>query len=276
MKLIHKNWIYFCEKLADAGILSVPAKDVKEQLCRYVVLKHDVETDVAKAYAIAKIEHSYGHRGSYYVQAYLLDSPPNVALLRKMQSMGHEISYHYDVMDSCKGNLLAALHEFEGNKKKFEENGFMLETVCQHGNPVVERVGYTSNRDFFRSLTVQTTYPEISDIMVNFKEARRTEYTYYSDAGRQFNMIFDPLFNDIYNSDDKNVAFKDLDILLDAILNSGNHIISIHPHRWNDSEFRYTLQTLIFKAIKSTAKCLLKIPGMKKVMGRFYFLAKKI
>jgi len=58
--------------------------------------------------------------------------------------MGHEISYHYDVLDSSHGDMEKAIDEFENNKQRFEELGFALKTVCQHGNPVVERVGYTS------------------------------------------------------------------------------------------------------------------------------------
>ena len=204
MIFVYKKWDSFCKKLHERNIHSIPACDVDAGASDYLVLKHDVETDVSKALELARIESKYGHRGTYYVQAYLLDSEANAVSLKKMQDMGHEISYHYDVMDSCKGDLEKAIAEFDENKKKFEKFGFVLKTLCQHGNPVVERVGYTSNRDFFRSGRVKSLYPELSDVMVNFKEVRQTEYVYYSDAGRQFKLIFDPITNDIVNSDDKN------------------------------------------------------------------------
>lgn len=275
MIFVYKKWDDFCKKLHENDIHSVAAREVREDTQNYLVLKHDVETDVSRALALASIEQKYGHRGSYYVQAYLLDSPENVQMLTKMQAMGHEISYHYDVMDSCKGDIDKAIAEFDANKKKFEDNGFMLETLCQHGNPIVERVGYTSNRDFFRSQKVQEQYPNLSDIMVNFKAVHGTDYTYYSDAGRQFKMIFDPLTNDIVNSDDQNVIYMDLNAVFSSF-GEQNVIISTHPHRWTKSAVIYGVKTAVFKVIKAIAKVLAKLPFMKKLMSKYYYLAKKI
>lgn len=274
MVFVYQNWDVFCKKLNELGIISVPACEVTAKMDSYLVLKHDIENTVPRAFKLAEIEHKYGHRGSYYAHAYLLDDPKNVDLLKKMQAMGHEISYHYDVMDSSHGNLEKAMEEFEQNRQRFESLGFHLKTVCQHGNPVVERVGYTSNRDFFRSKAVQERYPDIADIMVNYKECYQTDYTYYSDAGRKFNLIFDPINNDVVSSDDKNVPFEDLDALLPRLAEKA--IISTHPHRWTDSAVAYVVKEKVFKIIKTTAKLAMKIPIFKKIMSRYYYLAKKI
>lgn len=278
MKLIYKNWENFCSKLAEANKISVSAKDVLmgENNDGYVVLKHDVETAVKKAYKIALIEKKYGHCGSYYIQADLLDDERNVFLFNEMKNMGHEISYHYDVMDSNQGNLKAAIKEFDDNKQKFESIGYEIITVCQHGNPIVERKGYTSNRDFFRSKEVQTKYNKVSDIMVDFPEKAKTSYSYYSDAGRKFQKIYDPFGNDIINSDDKNIGFADLNELFDVISCNGNHIISMHPHRWTSNVWIYSMKHCLFMIIKSTARILVNIPFMKKLMSRYFYLAKKI
>lgn len=279
MIFVYKNWEKFCGELQEKGILSDTACDVAQGKAAqpYLVLKHDVETDVPRACEMAKIEHRYGHRGSYYVQAYLMQDAANVQLLQQMQAMGHEISYHYDVMDSCKGDLTKARQEFAANLELFEKNGFHVVTVCQHGNPVVERVGYTSNRDFFRSVQVQSDYPGMSDIMVNFKAQAGTDYIYYSDAGRRFQMIFDPINNDIVNSDDQNIYYDDLNVLMkEASIGIENSIISTHPHRWTSSETAYCMKNFTFKVIKKTAKLLMKMPIFKKVMSKYYYLAKKI
>ena len=276
MIFLYKKWDTFCSQLKKEGIVSIPAKEVKKELSRYLVLKHDVETDVSRAFKMAEIENKYGHCGSYYVQAYLLENNDNVALLQKMQQMGHEISYHYDVMDSNKGNIDKAIKEFQDRKELFEKNGFVLTTVCQHGNPIVERVGYTSNRDFFRSTKVKGIYSEISDIMVDFKENAQTEYLYFSDAGRKFKMIYDPINNDVVDSSDMDKVYENLDELLEAVKGNDRCIISTHPHRWTSSAISYTLKLALFKAIKFIAKLLIKIPFAKKIMSKYYFLAKKI
>lgn len=272
----YKKWDEFCRKLHDAGIASIPAREVKKGQNQYLILKHDVEADVPRAFELAKIESNYGHRGSYYVQAYLMNNQKNIGFLKKMQGMGHEISYHYDVMDSNKGNVQNAILEFEKNRKLFEENGFHVVTVCQHGNPVIERIGYTSNRDFFRSKIVQERYPSIADIMVDYKDKYKTDYTYYSDAGRKFSKIFDPINNDRVNSDDKNLRYKDLNEVFLALRTGENAILSTHPHRWTKSAWEYMVKKIFFSVLKNTAKVLIHIPGMKKLMGRFYYLAKKI
>lgn len=276
MIFVYKRWDAFCKELALKGLHSIPTKDIVPSATQYIVLKHDIETDVTKAYKLASIEYKYGHRGSYYVQAYLMHDTANIRLLQEIQQMGHEISYHYDVMDSCKGNLEMAIQEFAANKLLFEQNGFTIETVCQHGNPVVDRIGYTSNRDFFRSDKVRALYPHIVDVMVNLQSDVPTDFTYYSDAGRVFKMIYDPLTNDIVNSDNKNVSYQDLDELMVALdLNKGI-IISTHPHRWCGSAVGYLAKTYMFKAIRATAKALMRIPLAKKIMSRYYYLAKKI
>lgn len=275
MIFTYKKWENFCRKLKERGRQSIPACEVTANTSSYLVLKHDVETNVPRAYKMAQIEQTYGHRGSYYVQAYLLENESNIKLLAEMQAMGHEISYHYDVMDSCHGNMDDAMAEFEKNRERFEQNGFAIKTVCQHGNPVVERVGYTSNRDFFRSDRVRARYPQISDIMVNYKEAVGTDYLYFSDAGRIFKQIYDPLTNDLVNSDDKNIPYQNLNELLSALSEERGNIVSTHPHRWCASALLYTVKACIFRVVKAVAKLLIKIPFMKKFMGKYYHLAKK-
>ncbi len=275
MTFLIKRWDSFCRALAEAGRISIPASEVTADTTDFLVLKHDVETSVGKAFRMAEVEYRYGHRGSYYVQAYLLKESKNVALLSKMQRMGHEITYHHDVMDACHGDLARATEEFEANRMLFENAGFSVETVCQHGNPIVERVGYTSNRDFFRSEAVRAAYPQITDIMVNFGEARGVAFAYYSDAGRRFQLIYDPLTNDLVDSSDKNVPYETLTALCEAIA-EGKCIVSTHPHRWERSGLAARLRGAIFKCIRAVARLVAKIPFMKRFMSRYYHLAKKL
>jgi len=276
MIFVHKYWEKFLKDLKNQGIKSIPAKEVSDSLKTYLVLKHDVETDVKKAYELAKMEKEYNHRGSYYVQAYLLNDKENVKLLELMQDMGHEISYHYDVMDSNKGDIDKAMQEFEENKQMFEKYGFEICTVCQHGNPIVERIGYTSNRDFFRSEKVSETYSTICDIMVNYKDKYNTNYQYFSDAGRQFKLIYDPINNDIVNSDDKNIPFSNLDELIEGLSRDMGNIVSVHPHRWTHSAIIYVVKATTFKVVKVLAKTLIRIPFLKKIFSKYYYIAKKI
>ena len=112
--------------------------------------------------------------------------------------------------------------------------------------------------------------------MVNFKEKIPTDYLYFSDAGRMFKLIYDPINNDIVNTDDKNIPYKNLDYLSEALEKIKGNIISIHPHRWTESVVVYITKTFIFKVLKFVAKILIKIPLFNKIMSKYYFLAKKV
>lgn len=276
MIFVYSRWVSFCKKLAEKGMYSLPANQIVSSNKHYIVLKHDVETNVSHAYKMALIEHKYKHCGSYYIQAYLMKDKKNIHLLTKMKNMGHEISYHYDVMDSNKGDIDKAIIEFENNKELFHSKGFTLHTVCQHGNPVIDRIGYSSNRDFFRNKKVRLLYPEITDIMVNFHESIPTKYVYYSDAGIKFNQIYDPINNDIIKSNDKNISYKNLNSLLNHLPTDKGAIISTHPHRWSSSVILYVLRITIFNLMKFLAKFMIKIPFFKKIINKYYYLSKKI
>ena len=120
-------------------------------------------------------------------------------------------------------------------------------------------------------------YPEISDIMVNYKKEYQVDYLYYSDAGRMFKRIYDPLTNDVKDTSAMDITFDSFEAFLHELTsNSENKIISTHPHRWTSSAFAYRCKALMFKIIKALAKLAIKIPLLKKLASRYYYLAKKI
>lgn len=274
---LYRVWDGFCRDLQQNQIYGVTAKDVlSNKRNEFIILKHDVETNPVKALRLAQIEHKYGHCGSYYVQAYLLNTPRYVRTLKKIQELGHEVSYHHDVMDSAKGNIADAIEEFDVNLKKFNDENFDAVTVCQHGNPVIKREGYTSNRDFFRDASVQLRYSGIYDIMVNYKEQINVRYKYISDAGYGWKVIFDPETNDVVPSDDKNIPIESIDEIVGMARGKTPLIISTHPHRWQPNRFVAAIRNVIFRTIRAMARVMMKIPFLRRFMEAHYHLAKKI
>ncbi len=276
---IYREWDDFCSKLKDSKAQCLRAVDVLEYTndITFYVLKHDVETNPSKALQLAKIEYKHALHGSYYVQAYLLkDNKKNIEYLRKIQALGHEVSYHYDVLDSNSGNYEKAALEFENNIRIFEKQGFLIKTVCQHGNPVVSRNGYSSNRDFFRNPKTLDRYPSMTDIVVDFKGRTNQEYLYISDAGYGWKVIDDPENNDLPNYSGNDIPLSGLDHILTFIKEGNSVIISTHPHRWEDNSNNAKAKLVIFAGTKFFAKLLIKIPFIKRFISRFYYLAKKI
>lgn len=274
----YHNWDRFCQFVKNSNFATCTAEESlstpKDR--KFIVLKHDVEGNVPKALKLAEIEHRYGIRGSYYVQAYLIENPENVSILKKMKELGHEISYHYDVLDANSGDFEKAEKDFAYWIKQFNENGFVFKTICQHGNPIKKRVGYTSNRDFFRNPKIKAKYNQFVDMVVDYSQYIGQWYNYISDAGYMWKHITEPETNDL-NPDSPTIPIGNFNRLKEFISNSACSIVlSTHPHRWEESKAKIMCKIGFFKCARTTAKTLQKIPFAYSILNRFYFLAKKI
>ena len=280
MIFTYSVWEKFCKALAEKGIHSVTAKallsDATKEILplnRWVNLKHDVESTPSKALKLAQIEAKYGHKATYYVQSYLM-TDENQQIFLAIQELGHEVTYHHDVMDGSKGNLDDAIVIFNENLDKFKRLGFEVETVCQHGNPMTD----FDNRDFFKNAAIQSKFPNMADIMVNFKELLKQDYVYVSDVGMSFKIVNDP-----YNSgNDPNsnpyTVLGDLNKVMKEINDHPvtNYIVSSHPHRYYQSFLVAWLKKVVFSTVRGIANVLFKIPGLKKLLFRFNFISKKL
>lgn len=274
----YKNWDDFCRKLINSRIILCTAEESLklEKGTKFVVLKHDVETFVPNAYKLAMIEHKHGIRGSYYVQAYLLNDTENIRMLQEMQSWGHEISYHYDVLDAYAGDYVAAEVDFIQKSKVFADAGFQYGTICQHGNPVKNRVGYTSNRDFFRNSEIRSRYPQWVDMVVDYSKFTVSDYMYISDASYRWNIITEPETNDLHPEvKNKRIGgFDKLFLLIDKSKES--FIVSTHPHRWMDKAWKIGVKIIMFRIVRNIVMLARHVPGIEWILNKFYFLAKKI
>ena len=280
MKFVYSKWESFCKVLNQNGIHSITAAQVLEDSLAGVYceesffnIKHDVEASPRKALELAQVEAKYGHKSSYYVQSYLM-TDVNMPIFKQIQSLGHELTYHHDVMDCGKGDLHEAMRYFEDNLSLFQRNGFDIITVCQHGNPMTNY----QNRDFFRSEMIQERYPQMADIMVDFMKKTQREYVYISDVGMCFKIVNDPINNDKQPSEEQYTILGDLDCVVNVIMAHPNqsYIVSSHPHRYYKSAFVAGVRKCIFNVIRYTAKVLFKIPGLKNVLFRFNAISKHL
>ena len=278
MKFLYSEWEAFCEGLDKMGLHSVTTDDIYTGQTlgerNIISLKHDVESSPEKALKIAQIEAKYHHKATYFVQSYLMTKENN-QIFTDIKALGHLVSLHHDVMDGSQGDIPKAIEIYQKDLDKFEILGYTFQTVCQHGNPMTN----FSNRDFFRDEVVQKTFPAMADIMVDFSRKSGQEYVYISDAGMGFKIIFDPLFNDIIPSDDKNMPLGNLDNVLNNIKESAQgtcYIVSSHTHRYNSSALKASIRIGFFKVIRVVGKTLYKVPFLKNILSHFYFIQKKL
>ena len=273
-------WDKFCKSLAEKNIHSVTAKSLLSDALnssltqnRWLNLKHDVESKPEKALRLAQIEARYGHRSTYYVQSYLM-TDDNQQLFISIQELGHEVTYHHDVIDGSKGDLGGAVKIFVDNLNKFKRFGFEIVTVCQHGNPM----STYENRDFFRSEKVRALFPFLVDIMVNFGDKIGQKYVYVSDVGMSFKIVNDPVNSDKKKDNEKYIVLGTLDRVVEEIVSHPtiNYMVSSHPHRYYQSYIRAWLKTALFTIVRSCARLLFNVPGLKNFVFKFSFISKKL
>jgi hypothetical protein len=266
-------WEKICYELSkELNCIRVDEILNQDSSSKWIAIKHDVETNVSKALDLAKIESKYGIKATYYVQGDLLKE--NFELLKEIASLGHEVSYHYDVLDANGGDYKKATLEFERIKDEFESYGFDIATVCPHGNPLMIRDGWNSNKDFFRDESVANKFSDILDMVVQLPNIYKNRYEYISDAGYGWKHIANIQNNDIKNNGDKSI--KDYKELIENLYKNDRVILSTHPHRWERNLFKFFFNVYFFKTIRFVAKKLASVGFLKRIMSKYYYLAKKI
>jgi len=275
MVFTYKYWDSFCASLNNN--VCIRAKDIRNhnKKQQFIILKHDVETDPYKSLLLAQIEYRYQIRASYYVQSYLLKDRRNVQILKMIQDLGHEVTYHYDVLDSQNGNWEEAEIEFQKTINSFNNLGFDVLTVCPHGNPIIKRDSWSSNKDFFREERIKNRYPYIIDIVVEFKKKYGDNCIYISDAGYNWKIVADISNNDVYQLK-SDIILKNIFIIHEYLENGNSIIISTHPHRWSRYSLYSTLKRYSFLFIKRAAYSLSKSSIINHIMSKYYHMAKHI
>lgn len=122
---------------------------------KYVIHRHDIDSDLVTTRKMAAIERKYGIRSSHYFRLSTLD----YGLMREIHADGCEVSYHYEELATyCKEHKIkteeaakaafpvcAAL--FADRVKQLEaELGFKFHTVASHGDFVNRKLNTPNHR----------------------------------------------------------------------------------------------------------------------------------
>ncbi len=201
----------------------------------FIILRHDVDRKPERAEKMASIENEMGFKSTYYFRKNNHVFKPDI--IKRIYKMGHEIGYHYEVLDKAKGNIEKAYSIFNEELKAFRDI-VDVKTVSMHGNPLSRWV----NSDFWKSYSLEE-FSLIGDASLSIKGK---DMPYFTDTGRNW----DPLkYNrkDFISNNNKmayNKVQKTDDLINFISTLNGEYplYLSVHPNRWNDFPLSWTFQ----------------------------------
>jgi hypothetical protein len=99
---------------------------------KLVVLRHDVDKSPQNSLIFACIQNQKGVTATYYFRS--KQTSFNKQIILEIASLGHEVGYHYETLDTCNGSVDKAYNEFCRNLDMFRRI-VPVETICMHGSP---------------------------------------------------------------------------------------------------------------------------------------------
>lgn len=134
----------------------------------YVVLRHDVDRRPQNALRMAEVEAEIEVASTYYFRK----STFRQQIILDLAMWGHEIGYHYEVMDKARGEIGLA-HALFNSELEILRAWVPVKTCSAHGNPVSK----WDNRQFWQSFDLEQFG------LIGEAEAVRARF-YLTDTGR--------------------------------------------------------------------------------------------
>jgi hypothetical protein len=229
---------------------------------RYIILRHDVDQKAENSLITAQIEYDLGIKGTYYFR--ILPVSFDESIVRKIESMGHEIGYHYEELSDfdirwssrkiTEKHIQKAYERFQDNLSIIRETA-SVNTISVHGSPL----SLIDSRLMWKYFD----YGELNIIAEPYFDFSFEEMLYLTDTGRRWDgssvSIRDRLFtrDKDYYSDwkrkpiagsamlmtqrshelQRHFRFRKTENLIQSIKSRDlpeRIMITFHPQRWND------------------------------------------
>lgn len=219
-----------------------------------IMLRHDVDLLPQNSLSFAKIQSALGISGTYYFR--IIPQSYNEKIIKEIIDLGHEVGYHYETMDTNKGNEDNAYDEFCRNLDKFQKIT-PIKSISMHGSPI-------SSFDN-RAIWKKYDYRKLGILAEPYFDIDFNKVYYITDTGRRWD-------GHLYNVRDKatkenpvtNAEFLKLRYhSTQDIINAVNQdtfpnqaMLNFHPQRWNDKPLPW-LKELVWQNIKNQGKRIL-------------------
>jgi len=213
---------------------------------KFIILRHDVDRKPEKALKMAELENGFGITATYYFR--MKEEVFKPKILKEIANMGHEIGYHYEVLDKTEGNLEKAVRIFEEELEEFRKI-CNVKTICMHGNPLSKWV----NKDLWKKYD----FLDFGIIGEPYLSIDYTRVLYLTDTGRSWNSKFS--VKDVVGANSQtSEKIKCTDDVIRLINKWDSEQLSIltHPERWSDG-FGAWLKELAWQNMINVGKAIL-------------------
>jgi len=145
---------------------------------QFVILRHDVDRRPHHALKMALLESSCKIKSTYYFR--VSKGNFNRDIVGRIAGLGHEIGYHYEVVDKAHGDMRLAGHIFERDLRALRKVTEIC-TVCMHGNPL----SHWDNGDFWKHFSLS----QFDLLGEAYSSVRDRDIYYTTDTGRGWNRM---------------------------------------------------------------------------------------
>lgn len=207
---------------------------------KFIILRHDVDLKPQNSLIFARIQAKMNISGTYYFR--ILPKSFHVDIIREIASLGHEIGYHYETMDTCKGNIENAYREFCTNLEVFRSI-VPIYTIAMHGSPL--------SKFDNRTLWEKYDYKTLGLIGEPYFDLDFNDVFYLTDTGRRWDgHLFNirdraPSNNPCTNPYFLKLRFRSTHEIIDAIdrgLFPSRAMLNFHPQRWSDNLLDWSIE----------------------------------
>jgi len=233
-----------------AGYQAITFADYCEGLRpeRFVILRHDVDAAPRNAWNFAQMEAQEGLRGSYYFRS--VPQSWNETIIQNMAALGHEVGFHYESLSSCKGDVKAAIKDFEVHLKALRAL-CPVKTIAMHGSP---RSPYDS-----KALWKSYDYRDYGLIGEPYLDVDFERVFYLSDTGRRWDgwqvSVRDKVARQA-NWQAQGLTFRHTKELVAALREErfpAQVMMTFHPQRWHAAWWPWVWE-LLWQNTKNVVK----------------------
>lgn len=225
-----------------------------QQSDNLIILRHDVDACPQNSLAFARIQSEMGIKGTYYFR--MVPQSYNEAIINEMVELGHEVGYHYENMDTSKGNVDKAYEEFCRNLENFRKFT-PVQTISMHGSPMSPY----DNREIWKKYD----YKKLGIVAEPYFDINFNDLFYITDTGRRWDghlyNVRDKATkeNPFTNPDFLKLRFSSTQDIIKAVETKHfpmQAMLNFHPQRWTNRPVPW-VKEFVWQNIKNQGKRML-------------------